>query len=599
MAPRRRCPICGSKQWHKEPSSGLITCSEGHVLQNYRNETREVTELGPHALKKRALKSTRKKKERESRADPRLYHGERARYHYFQCLQLILRMQVAALTKLWELPPEFEIVCRDVWALHLSLVPDPPPAEPLSAVHPSADTKPDLPTGGNSSGHDESDEDAGVETAAEPGHGESSSSSGDDEDDPEMAELMRQAEETSSSSEDEGEEGAQKKVPAHRTKKKFGRKYDMPVNNLAVLVVACWTLRLPVTYMDFVRLIEAYDLPYLDPLRLLPESLIIHLTKHTKRALSPEHAPAIISLHGLASRLAKLIYSTYQVQTPEMNAAPILWRAVRALCGTPTLYVLTKKVARVLSVPLTLHRTLSSPLHRVKKKDPIWHKYDSAVPEVSLIATVIIVLKMVYGLDGSSRLPDERNDPACSLPRIDELLDHIKRLDEMAEEHHRFSANSQMSIQYMEDDTLDDYLAFCEKALLPLGDRTIERNAAVDFFPLDLKKQETQKDMHQPPMAELATMQATLLVDEDEEDDSLRPGEKFIIYNTLDSLGTLPQQYDAVIKRAAHWCGVHDDYVASVAERFERRLLRWWARRTERVDKSEADESQNEDEDES
>lgn len=33
MAPRRRCPTCGSKQWHKEPSSGLIACSEGHVLQ--------------------------------------------------------------------------------------------------------------------------------------------------------------------------------------------------------------------------------------------------------------------------------------------------------------------------------------------------------------------------------------------------------------------------------------------------------------------------------------------------------------------------------------------------------------------------------------
>ena len=33
MAPRRRCPTCGSKQWHKEPSSGLIACSEGHILQ--------------------------------------------------------------------------------------------------------------------------------------------------------------------------------------------------------------------------------------------------------------------------------------------------------------------------------------------------------------------------------------------------------------------------------------------------------------------------------------------------------------------------------------------------------------------------------------
>jgi hypothetical protein len=33
MAPRRRCPTCGSKQWHKEPSSGLIACGEGHILQ--------------------------------------------------------------------------------------------------------------------------------------------------------------------------------------------------------------------------------------------------------------------------------------------------------------------------------------------------------------------------------------------------------------------------------------------------------------------------------------------------------------------------------------------------------------------------------------
>lgn len=33
MAPRQRCPVCRSKQWHKEPSSGLIACSEGHILQ--------------------------------------------------------------------------------------------------------------------------------------------------------------------------------------------------------------------------------------------------------------------------------------------------------------------------------------------------------------------------------------------------------------------------------------------------------------------------------------------------------------------------------------------------------------------------------------
>ena len=68
-----------------------------------------------------------------------------------------------------------------------------------------------------------------------------------------------------------------------------------------------------------------------------------------------------------------------------------------------TFYILAKKVARVLSVPLMLHRTLASPLQQVKKKDPVWHKFDNAVPEVCLAATVIVVLKLVYGLDEKHR----------------------------------------------------------------------------------------------------------------------------------------------------------------------------------------------------
>jgi hypothetical protein len=33
MAPRRKCNVCGSQQWHKEPATGIVVCSEGHVLQ--------------------------------------------------------------------------------------------------------------------------------------------------------------------------------------------------------------------------------------------------------------------------------------------------------------------------------------------------------------------------------------------------------------------------------------------------------------------------------------------------------------------------------------------------------------------------------------
>ena len=39
----------------------------------------------------------------------KVYRGAQGRLLLFQCQQLILRHQVAALTKFWNLPPEFEV----------------------------------------------------------------------------------------------------------------------------------------------------------------------------------------------------------------------------------------------------------------------------------------------------------------------------------------------------------------------------------------------------------------------------------------------------------------------------------------------------------
>jgi RNA polymerase I-specific transcription initiation factor RRN7 len=102
------------------------------------------------------------------------------------------------------------------------------------------------------------------------------------------------------------------------------------------------------------RIIDSYDLLYLDPVRMLPISMTEHLNKHTISALSPavsrclsledflfsdfpfltiiQHAPDTLSLHALTNRLAKRV-STYGIFTPDFNAAPVLWRAVRCLGG--------------------------------------------------------------------------------------------------------------------------------------------------------------------------------------------------------------------------------------------------------------------------
>jgi len=155
--------------------------------------------------------------------------------------------------------------------------------------------------------------------------------------------------------------------------------------------------------IDRCRLIETYDLPYLDPIRFLPPDMTLHLTKQNRQSLSPYHAPHILSLHAHSSRLAKLMYSTYGIYTPEANAAPILWRSVKELGGTPTLYMLTKRLGKALSLPLTLHHTLAPSLERGKKGEPKSHKYDNVPPEAALSAAAVIVLKMVYGPDGDSR----------------------------------------------------------------------------------------------------------------------------------------------------------------------------------------------------
>jgi len=67
------------------------------------------------------------------------------------------------------------------------------------------------------------------------------------------------------------------------------------------------------------------------------------------------------------------------------------------------LYNMCKTVAYVLSLPLTLHYSLAPSLKQETEKDPGSHKYDNVAPEVAIAATVIIVLKMVYGLDDKLR----------------------------------------------------------------------------------------------------------------------------------------------------------------------------------------------------
>lgn len=106
------------------------------------------------------------------------------------------------------------------------------------------------------------------------------------------------------------------------------------------------------------------------------------------------------------------------------------------------LYSLGKTVAHVLSLPLTLHHTLAPRAEHLKDDELDSHKYDNVPPELALLVAVVVVLKMVYGLDNRPRyvsktrvstaltgaelmpirVPKNSTDPACALPRLKDYL---------------------------------------------------------------------------------------------------------------------------------------------------------------------------------
>ncbi|KAG9083647.1 hypothetical protein FS749_005858, partial [Ceratobasidium sp. UAMH 11750] len=138
------CPVCTSRKWRKAAGTGELICSEGHVLQGYRNETIEITEMGAHTVNRRKLRTGRRQGRREEE-NPDVYYGPRARYLYYQCRQLVLRHQIDRLVSEWGLPEEAKNICRTIWLLSLEILPSKPPAQPW--IHAQTEPEPAGPNG--------------------------------------------------------------------------------------------------------------------------------------------------------------------------------------------------------------------------------------------------------------------------------------------------------------------------------------------------------------------------------------------------------------------------------------------------------------------
>jgi RNA polymerase I-specific transcription initiation factor RRN7 len=247
----------------------------------------------------------------------------------------------------------------------LSLLPSPPPPEPL--LHEQA-------TQGRVGDNDQGTIDTEKDNAS-PERPDASFPEDDGfDDDSEIDELLRALSESGSSEDDKDEDIEQPRPKAEGSRRKlkpFGS--HGPTNNIALLMVACWTLRLPVMYMDFIRFdyhilcsfagfsvepvfqvdrilrsplpgATAPSAPKHDPppheaqcagaFTSGKEFILLHVSESDQKRGLPQHAPSTLILHSLSARLARRLLGSYRIHTPELNAAPMLWRVVRALGGS-------------------------------------------------------------------------------------------------------------------------------------------------------------------------------------------------------------------------------------------------------------------------
>ena len=147
------------------------------------------------------------------------------------------------------------MICRDLWTLHLNLIPSPPPAEPLyyTREQEGYQSEHEDIEKGNSRTRPENERDSYSQERT-PAPDEKSPSSDDELLGPEIVVLLEENSEVSSS--DDGSSGNEPRARSDTCtlpKKSFVSRADRPENTIALLVLACWSIRLPIVYVDFVK----------------------------------------------------------------------------------------------------------------------------------------------------------------------------------------------------------------------------------------------------------------------------------------------------------------------------------------------------------
>ncbi|KAH7133487.1 hypothetical protein EDB81DRAFT_762796 [Dactylonectria macrodidyma] len=328
-----RCQECGAKKWYLE--NGLRFCSNGHQVEGFvqydNGDEEDAGKRGAVAKREKEIK------------DRELRHltGQAGRDLYLECLQLILRNQLAWLVGSKGHREELETVARDLW---------------------------DLRTRGSSS--------LVTEDTPQEGGLEMFSSQ------PATEELVKGVDNTKSR--------AQSWDPSR------GPEWPMPkmLETLAICYLSCVLLRIPTGIGELCIWVNGGSMSYKRAYYDLPQEMQDRLPSAYTRALKlPLRAPLQgVNLHYTVMNMALSYYHNYGMLFPAISDTPILTTYTKLLALPVEAVVIARSIISVMNLGFQM------PIHKSRL-------FIIDYPEILLVSVAVVATKLALPFGDGPQFP--------------------------------------------------------------------------------------------------------------------------------------------------------------------------------------------------
>ncbi|KAJ2784872.1 hypothetical protein GGI15_002125 [Coemansia interrupta] len=175
----------------------------------------------------------------------------------------------------------------------------------------------------------------------------------------------------------------------------------------AIIYLAFVWMRLPVMHADLLRLLGEERIPYASAHQLLPESIVSRLGKGFMAMFVPHFTPTLERFQATVRGFESFYRKHYSLAFAPIDGPVLVLSFLRRLNIGIALY---EPVMRLLE--LTGENTLSMRRKNGKRK-----------PEVRVLAAIVVMLKLHYGLDEIERQQPTTDEDGCiNLPPLNEFL---------------------------------------------------------------------------------------------------------------------------------------------------------------------------------